>query len=79
MRYQVKLKSTVTWWETVEIDDAVLADYTRTDHRELAADDAVDLADPEQRAQAVLEGECEWGPIELAHEELDEGVREVSE
>ena len=77
MRYQVLLKSTAMWWETVEIDDDWMAVFGVDVAREVAADDAVDLADPEQRAQAVAGGEAEWGPIELAFEELDESVREV--
>lgn len=73
-RYKVRLKSTVMWWEEVEIDGSGTTEQAR---REWAADDAVDLADPEQRAQAVASGEAEWGPIELAFEELDESVKEA--
>jgi hypothetical protein len=71
MKYEVQLKSTVTWWVTVEIectDDLETA-------REIVADEATSLADPEQRAQAVADGRADWGPIELAYEELDESVR----
>lgn len=75
MKYEVQLKSTVTWWETVEIDDAQVEVYGADVAREQAADDAVDLADPEQRAQALADGRADWGPIELAYEELDESVR----
>jgi len=78
MKYQVQLKSTVTWWEIVEAPERTVAE-SEQERRENAADDAVDLAGPEQRAQAVASGQAEWGPIELAHEELDESVREVAE
>ena len=77
-RFKVRLKSTVMWWEEVEIDEAPYDQcLDRQAARELAANDAVDLAGPEQRAQVVVSGECEWGPIELAYEELDESVKEA--
>lgn len=71
MKYRVKLKTTVTAWAEVEINDALAAHGP--DPREWAADDAVDLhgwvlAEPLKAAG------LEHGPIELAHEELDESV-----
>jgi len=74
MKYRVQLKSTVTWWVTVDECEG-LAEH---DRRECVADTAVDGADFEQRAEAVRSGECEWGPIGLAYENLDESVRGIS-
>lgn len=73
MKYRVKLKTTITAWVEVEVDhgNPDFAHLTDQDFREIAADDAV-----EQHAY-VLSGPLktaglEHGPIELAHEELDE-------
>lgn len=77
MKYQVKLKTTVTAWVDVEIDDTVVRDLPDVELREWAADDAVDLSGGFQ-ARLAAAG-LEFGPIELAHEELDESVREVTE
>lgn len=72
--YQVKLKSTVTAWVTVLLPDA--GEWAPDDLREWAADEAVDQAPrgeiPYPREDLTI------GPWELAHEELDESVREVS-
>lgn len=84
MKYRVKLKTTVTAWAEVEIAGPAATD---TDMREWAADDAVDLhawvlTEPLDRAaeELAMNGDnrqLEHGPIELAHEELDENVQAV--
>jgi hypothetical protein len=74
VKYQVKLKSTVTAWVDVEIDDSLWEGETEQEKREWAADDAVTLSGGFQ-ARLAAAG-LEFGPIELAHEELDEIVRE---
>lgn len=72
MKYRVKLKSTVTAWVEVEVRPE--PDMPEIDLREWAAGDAVD--DPHRMADALrnLPDGFEYGPIELAHEELDESV-----
>lgn len=74
MRYRVKLKSTVTAWVEVEVPTE---GFDEQGAREWAADDAVEGGD-EQFHQRVNEGRCEYGPIELAYEELDESVEVIS-
>lgn len=79
MKYRVKLKTTVTAWVEVEVDhvNPDFAHLTEQDFREIAADDAV-----EQHAYVLTSplkaAGLEHGPIELAHEELDESVEVVA-
>jgi hypothetical protein len=73
VNYHVKLKSTVTAWVDVEIDDSLWEGETEQEKREWAADDAVALSGGFQ-ARLAAAG-LDFGPIELAHEELDEIVR----
>jgi hypothetical protein len=76
--YRVKLKTTVTAWKLVEVNDGLYRDLTDQDMREIAADAAI--ADRHTRAlrERLAAAGLEHGPIELAHEELDESVREVT-
>lgn len=74
MKYRVKLKTTVTAWVEVEVNDD-LADQG-PDPREWAADDAVDLHGT-VLAEPLKAAGLEHGPIELAYEELDESVEVV--
>jgi hypothetical protein len=74
VKYQVKLKSTVTAWVDVEIDDSLVQEESELGRREWAADDAVDVHSGQLRDRLTAAG-LEFGPIELAHEELEESVR----
>lgn len=74
MKYRVKLKTTVTAWAEVEIGGPPATD---TDMREWAADDAVDLHQHVLSEPLTAAG-LEYGPIQLAYEELDESVQVVA-
>jgi hypothetical protein len=79
VKYRVKLKTTVTAWVEVEIPPGTVAGYEELggDVREVAADDAVD-AESHQLRDRLAAADLEHGPIELAHEELDESVEAVA-
>lgn len=85
MRFRVKLKTTVTAWVDVEVNERVYSALTAADLREIAADDGVQVEAGQFReflamAQEHAPGgmDVEHGPIELAHEELDESVEVVA-
>lgn len=74
MKYRVKLKTTVTAWVEFDIDDAFWGPQDTDQSRlEWVADDAVDVHSRQLRDRLAAAG-LEHGPIELAHEELDESV-----
>ncbi len=78
MKYRVKLKSTVTAWVDVHIESEHAAGLDEQSRREWVADDAVHVES--RRVREVLVGlpdGFEFGPIELAHEELDESVQVI--
>lgn len=77
MKYRVKLKTTVTAWAEVTIDDTKWEGETELEMREWAADDAVDLHGYVLTEPLTAAG-LEHGPIELAHEELDESVQVIA-
>ncbi len=87
MKFRVQLKSRVTAWVEVEFNDDAVQEMVADggDPREWAANDAVDVESARFRKllQAGVAGtrsgmDVEYGPIELAHEELDESVRVVA-
>lgn len=75
MKYRVKLKTTVTAWVEVDVEPGM--DGRDGDLREWAADDAVHVEAYQLRERLAAAG-LEHGPIELAHEELDESVQVVA-
>lgn len=77
MKYRVKLKTTVTAWAEVEIDDSLWEGETEDEMRGWAADDAADLHGHVLSEPLTAAG-LEYGPIELAYEELDECVEVVA-
>jgi hypothetical protein len=76
MKYRVKLKTTVTAWVEVAVNESAYSGLTAQDFREIAADDAVSLESGQFRDQLTAAG-LEHGPIELAYEELDESVEVI--
>lgn len=82
MKYRVKLKTTVTAWQEVQLDeDAYDFGEFGTDAemmRENAADDAVARPTALQDVLRELPDGFEYGPIELAHEELGESVQVIA-
>ncbi len=77
MKFRVKLKTTVTAWAVVNVNEHAHPGLDETGLRELAADDAVLLHDRVLINPLAAAG-LEHGPIELAHEELDESVEVVA-
>ena len=77
MKYRVKLKSTVTAWVDVEINDKLWEGETDQEMLEWAADDAVAVHSAQLGDRLDAAG-LERGPIELAYEELDECVQVVA-
>lgn len=74
MKCRVKLKTTVTAWVEVELQGQPDIDMPGMAH--WAADDAVEVHSGQLRDRLIAAG-LEHGPIELAHEELDESVEVV--
>lgn len=77
MKLRVKLKTTVTVWTEVEINDGLYRDLTDQDMRQIAADAALDASRTRVLRERLIAAGLENGPIELAHEELDESVEVV--
>lgn len=78
MKYRVKLKTTVTRMVDIEIDTTHpdFLHYTEQDFRELAADDAVAMH-AHVLSEPLKDAGLEYGPIELAYENLDESVEVI--
>jgi hypothetical protein len=74
VKYRVKLKTTVTAWVDVEVNDGLYRDLTADAMQELAADAALDASHTRALRERLATAGLEHGPIELAHEELDESV-----